>query len=142
MPTRFNAVSTAGQPGQNKNSKNRADWVVETITFPVQIVASTADQSTGVFLPPNAAIRRLYARNFTVETTGMTKTVTVKRESQTIDDVSAQMAGITGPALGVPSSGIYPATADAKEELKYALGSNDFAELDQEVMVEISYPVN
>ena len=51
-PSRFNRVGMSGPPGP----QNQSDPFMQIVVVPIPIVATTDEQSTGIFLPPRTYI--------------------------------------------------------------------------------------
>lgn len=138
---------------------------VDFYRFPIALVDSTAEQDTGFDLPDDGIVLDVFLNVKTPEATGATKTVDVGLKSGEaggdtdgfLDGVSVAAGGIKKGTLAsggqtkgallradesgsgglVPEPHVLNGTA---KSVVYALGSNDFAELDAEIIVLVARP--
>lgn len=126
-PTRFTKV---GYTKGGKFGENVGDYYTRTYTAPVTLVASAAEQDTGIQLPPGVVLGTSIKVN-TAEVTGLTKEVDV--------GVSGVSSTYLATNLNVSATGFKPAipgqAIDTAANLTYTLGSADFAELEAEIVV-------
>lgn len=139
MPTRF--PGGTGLAKQPSTSKNRSDWFHQDFTVQCPAVTSASAQSTDLTLPAGAVIKSAVVNVITAEATGLTKTLTVSRDSNAIlSAVDVSAVAVTGENNALPdTASVYSNTADS---ITYTMGSGDFAELDAEVVISCLVPNN
>ena len=103
----------------------------QMISIPLPIVASAAEQVTTITLPARAVVTNTVLNVITAESTGLTKTIDV--------GLDTGGAAVLGNDLSVASTGsvvgLTGVVADG-DTVSYTLGSNDYAELDAELIIE------
>ena len=129
-PTRFTKVGMAGKP--NFNGANRGDYSLQTITAPIAIVAAATEQTTDVVLPAKCYVISTALNVITPESTGATKTIDIGLSTAGAavlgDDVSVSTSAIVAGLGGQDGSG---------QSVTYTLGSDDYAELDAEIVIQL-----
>ena len=133
-PSRFRKI---GLTGRSSASTNTLDSSLQTFEAPVTIVASTAEQDTGITLPAQGIVIGASVRVETAEATGLTKTIDVGITSNAdaiIDGASVSAVGTVGKTAG---AGELASVSCAGSNITYALGSADFAELDATILVTV-----
>lgn len=149
----YGLLSRSGHPG------------LDFYRFPVALAASTAEQDSGYDLPLDGIVLGVFVDVKVAESTGATKTLDVGLASGEaggdtdgfLDGVSVASVGLKkgtlasgGQTLGallradesgsgglVPEDHILNGTA---KSVVYALGSNDFAELEADIIVLVARP--
>jgi hypothetical protein len=149
----YGLLSRSGHPG------------LEIYRFPIVLAASTAEQDSGYDLPDDGIVLDVFLNVKTPEATGATKTLDVGLKSGEsggdtdgfLDGVSVAAAGMKkgtlasagqtkGALLRVDESGSGDLVPEAHilngtaKSVVYAFGSNDFAELDAEIVVLVARP--
>lgn len=127
--------------------------------IPITIVAAATEQDTAFDIPANAVVRGVYLEVNTAEATGGTKTIDVGTLSTDsgnadgfLDGVSVAATGMvkgtllnTGQTLGallsVDEGGTgelvpEPCVAPGSQSVTYTLGSDDFAELSANIVID------
>ena len=148
----YGLLSRSGHPG------------LEIYRFPIVLAASTAEQDSGYDLLDDGIVLDVFLNVKTPEATGATKTLDVGLKSGEsggdtdgfLDGVSVAAAGMKkgtlasggqtkgallrvdeGGGVLVPEAHVLNGTA---KSVVYAFGSNDFAELDAEIVVLVARP--
>ena len=128
--SRFTSIGFSGRKDQ---VSNRSDAFKQIIEIPITLVASGAEQSTGVTLPTRCVVTSTIVNVFTAEATGTTTTIDVGLlaggGADLADDVSVAATGFVAGISDVVGSG---------DEVTYTLGSADYAELDAVILLEIT----
>lgn len=129
-PSRFDKIGLSGKKGQVSSeglAVNVGDWATQTIAFKPELVASTAQQNTGIFFPPGAAVFGFI--NVITPATGTTTEISCGASSAPtglFDGVDVSTAGIK------LANGIDPTSLG--EEVEYSFGSADLTGLDCEIV--------
>jgi len=129
--TRYSAL---GLQGRQATSENSLDTFIKVYEFPIDAVASGAEQDTGVAAPAGwFQVISAVIQVDTAEATGTTKTVDVGTTSGSGADIlnDASVAA-TGP-VGTPVT----AAVAGGGNFSFTLGSADFAELDATCVVYV-----
>lgn len=133
-PSRFTKIGLADR----KSATTQTDPFIQQFVAKLPIVASTAEQNTTITLPSKAQELSVSVNIITAEVTGTTKTVDigiVGNPDILIDDADVSNAGFVGKTGGAGESATPVDLSGAT--ITYALGSNDFAELEAEVVVTV-----
>ncbi len=129
-PSRYTKVGSSGRPSSETNLN---DPYIQTVEFPLTIVASTSAQDTGVSTPTSSMqVIASWLKINTEETTGLTKTVDIGITGQGAvvqNDTSVASAGAAGTPLTAAIS------TSSSTNFTYTLGSADYAELDATCVV-------
>lgn len=128
--TRFNAIGLAGSVGTDNNSQ---DTFIRTYEFPINAVASAAEQDTGI-AAPTGSIQCLsaYIEVETEELTAAAKTVDVGIVGQGAVFLNDASVAATGP-VGTP---IMAAIAGGAN-FSFTLAGADFAELASKAVITV-----
>lgn len=127
--TRFSSIGLSGRKDQ---ATNRTDAYKQILEIPITLVASTAEQSTGVILPSPCVVNSCVINVITAEVTGAVKTIDVGLLAGAPDSL-ANDALVSGVGF-VPA---LTAVAGNGDEVTYSLAAPDFAELDAVILLEI-----
>ena len=134
-PTRFLKIGLAGR----KSATTSSDPIAQQFTIPVTIVASTAEQDTGIEMPTGAAEVSVGVNVLTAEVTGTTKTVDVGITSNADALIDASDVSATGYLTRTGGAGELPFPVNVSgTNITYALGSTDFVELKAEIVVTVA----
>jgi len=129
-PSRLSKLGLSGKKGQVSTEGlqiNAGDWSVQNIAFKPNLVASTAQQNTGIYFPPGAAVMGFI--DVITPASGTTPTISCGPSSAPtglFDGVDVSSAGMK------PMNGSDPSSLG--EELEYSLGSADLTGLDCEIV--------
>ena len=136
-----------------------AGGVNKIMVVPVTIVAAATEQDTGYDLPAKAIVREVHLDVTTAEATGATKTIDVGTDGSGsndpdgwLDAASVAAIAVVGPSLAngamtrgallredEDGAGAYVPMSDSAsggESITYTLGSNDFAELVANIVID------
>ena len=132
-PSRLSKLGLSGKKGQVSSENmaiNVGDWSVQNIAFKPNLVASTAQQDTGIYFPPGAAVMGFI--DVITPAAGTTPTIDLGPTSAPdglFDGVDVSTSGLK------PMNGLDPTSLG--EELVYTLGSADLTGLDCEFVVMV-----
>ena len=105
------------------------DPFLQTLVIPLPLVASAAEQATGITLPTNAAVFSVVVHITSASTGGSTHAIDlgiVGNADQLIDGAATTSAGYVGPTGG----GGEGSSIVGGEEIAYQLGSADIVGYD------------
>ncbi len=135
-PTRFTKLANAGQKNKINSAglvSNAGDWFNRTEVFTIPVVASATAQDTGIILPAGVAVLAFIRVN-TAEVTGTIKTIDI--------GLSGGTGAEFGNDLSVAATGVVLGEVNAiltqGDTITYTLGSANFAELDAEVIIQLT----
>lgn len=129
------------------------------LVIPVTVVAAATEQDTGYNLPAKSIVKGVYLDVQTAEATGGTKTVDVGTDGSGSNDPDGWLDGASVAATGIVAGSLtsgaqtlgallhededgagalvpMPDVASSGESITYTLGSNDFAELVANIVIE------
>ncbi len=134
-PTRLSKIGLAGR----KSAVTSSDPIIQQFVIPVTIVASTAEQDTGVAMPTGAGEVSVALNVLTAEVTGSVKTVDVGITGDpdallNNADVSATGYLTREDAVGAVA---FPVNLSGTN-ITYALGDTDSVEMVAEIVITVA----
>lgn len=151
-------VESGGSLSVNSDDFSLAGTGVKVLTVPIVRAKSTAEQKSGVDLPDKAVVLNVYVDVTTAEATGGTKTIDVGTDGDGSNDPDGWIDGVSVANLGLVKGTLAhgavtlgallktntgdgsapvpdPDIASGGEEVTYTFGSNDFEELEGNIII-------
>lgn len=132
--TRYNRLGAAGRKNDQYQGQ-KSDPFIQTLVISAPLVASAAEQDTGITLPADCSIIDVVVNVKTASTGGTTQTIDVGvtgNPDQLIDGAATTATGFVGPTGGL---GETTTIFNSATNITYALGAADITAFDGEIVV-------